>query len=208
MMSTHNENDKLQERENYIMNTLTVVGNISDEPKLRFTPSGEAVVNFNIAQTPRKYDSATKQYVDAGETNFYRCTAWGQKAQNIAESLEKGARVIIVGKLKTEKYERNNEKFTSTNNLDVDEIGPSLTFAEAKVTRNQKGSGNYNRNSAQNNGGQQGGGYNGAQQSGNNGGQQGGGYNNGGQQGGGYENTGWPEAGNNGGGGFTDEPPF
>lgn len=136
------------------MNNFTVVGNLSRDPELRFTPSGEAVVNFNIAQTPRKYDNNSKQWVDSGETNFYRCTAWGQKAQNIAESLNQGDRVLAMGRLKTEKYERNGETVSSTNNLDIDEIGPSLSYAEAKPVKNQKrantGGGNF-----QNNGGTQ-----------------------------------------------------
>lgn len=170
------------------MNNFTVVGNLSRDPELRFTPSGEAVVNFNIAQTPRKYDNNAKQWVDSGETNFYRCTAWGQKAQNIAESLNQGDRVLAMGRLKTEKYERNGETVSSTNNVDIDEIGPSLSYAEAKPVKNQKRTntgGNFQSNNNNNN--QQ-------TQNNNNGGFQ---QNNGGFQ--------QPAAAQ---GGSFDEPPF
>lgn len=120
------------------MNTLTVVGNLTGDPELRFTPNGQAVVNFNLAQTPRKFDNQTKQWKDASDTNYYRCTAWGEKAENIAASLTKGTRTIVIGRLKTEKYERNGETVSSTNNLDVEYIGPDLSYATASVQKNAK----------------------------------------------------------------------
>lgn len=196
-MSTVSTNSKklhtTEKEDDYIMNHFTVVGNISREPELRFTPSGEAVVNFNVAQTPRKYDNQEKRWVDASETNFYRCTAWGQKAQNIAESLSKGDRVVVVGRLKTEKYTaKNNDIMTSTNNLDIDEIGPSLSYAEAKPRKNQREGGD-NYSSQNRNGGNFGG--NGG------GGNAGGGWNTGGS-GNGADHGGF------GGSAPTDEPPF
>lgn len=127
------------------MNSFTVVGNLTDDPELRFTPSGAPVANFNIAETPRKFDSDTKSWKDAGATNFYRCTVWNKQAENVADSLRKGTRVIANGKLKTEKYERNGETVTSTNNFDIDHIGPSLSRATAVVTKNPSEGDNYNR---------------------------------------------------------------
>ncbi|MBC9707544.1 MAG: single-stranded DNA-binding protein [Enterococcus sp.] len=124
------------------MNLFTVVGNVTEDPKLRYTPSGTPVVNFSIAETPRKYDSESRQWKDSGETNYYRCTVWNKQAENVAETVVKGTRVIAVGKLRTEKYERNGEMVTSTNNLDIDHIGPSLAHATATVTRNPSEGGN------------------------------------------------------------------
>lgn len=126
------------------MNTLTVVGNLTNDPDLRFTPSGSAVANFSLAQTPRKFNSDTRKWEDSGEPNFFRCNVWNQQAENVAESLKRGTRVIVVGKLRTEKYERNNETVTSTNNLDIEHIGPSLAFATVEVKRNAGGGGGEN----------------------------------------------------------------
>lgn len=130
------------------MNTLTVIGNLAADPDLRFTPSGSPVANFSIAQTPRKYNSDTGKWEDKGEANFFRANVWNKQAENVAESLTKGTRVIAIGKLRTEKYDRNGEVVTSTNNLDIEHIGPSLAFATAVITRNASdhgnGGGNYN----------------------------------------------------------------
>lgn len=123
------------------MNSLTVVGNLTDDPQLRFSPSGAPVANFTIAQTPRRFDKATNSWVNAKEANFFRANVWKQQAENVAESLRKGTRVIAVGKLHTEKYERNGETVTSTNNFDVEHIGPSLAYATAVITRNPMGDG-------------------------------------------------------------------
>ena len=177
------------------MNQFTVVGNLTEDPELRFTPSGAPVANFSIAETPRKFDSESKQWKDSGETNYYRCTVWNKQAENVADSLRKGTRTIAIGKLRTEKYKRNEEWVTSTNNLDIDHIGPALNRATAVVTKNPSENDNgYGRGQGgYNNGGGQGG-YN-------NGGGQQGGYNNGGQ--GGYDapSNGYGNAG-------TSEPPF
>lgn len=110
---------------------ITVVGNLADDPELRFTPSGAAVANFTVAATPRVKDG--EQWVD-GETLFLRCAAWRQLGENVAESLTKGTQVLVQGRLRTRSYEHNGEK-RSNLELDVDHIGPSLQWATAKVTR-------------------------------------------------------------------------
>jgi single-strand DNA-binding protein len=136
------------------MNTLTVVGNMATDPDLRYTPSGSPVANFSLAQTPRKFNSQSGKWEDSGEPNFFRCNVWNQQAENVAESLKKGTRVIAIGKLRTEKYERNGETVTSTNNLDIEHIGPSLAFATVSVTRSagagggEGGGGNYQKSTA------------------------------------------------------------
>ena len=129
---------------------ITVVGNVVAQPELRFTPSGAAVANFTIASTPRTFDRQTNEWKDQ-EALFLRCSIWREAAENVAESLTKGQRVIAQGRLKARSYEtKEGEKRTSME-LDVDEIGPSLRFATAQVNRNQRGQ-------------QQGGGYNQQQQ--------------------------------------------
>lgn len=133
------------------MNTLTVVGNMATDPDLRYTPSGSPVANFSIAETPRKFNSQSGKWEDVGEPNFFRCNVWNQQAENVAESLKKGIRVIAIGKLRTEKYERNGETVTSTNNLDIEHIGPSLAFATTAVTRSTGSGGNGGGESNSNN---------------------------------------------------------
>ncbi len=119
---------------------ITVVGNITDDPELRFTPSGAAVANFTVASTPRTLNKQTNEWED-GEALFLRCSIWRQAAENVAESLQKGARVIVQGRLKARTWEtREGEKRTSFE-VDVDEIGPSLKWATAKVTRAQRSGG-------------------------------------------------------------------
>jgi single-strand DNA-binding protein len=121
---------------------ITVIGNLTDDPELRFTPSGAAVANFTVASTPRTLNRQTQQWED-GETLFLRCSIWRQAAENVAESLTRGTRVVVQGRLKARSYEtREGEKRTVTE-LEVDEIGPSLTWATAKVNRvsRQGGSG-------------------------------------------------------------------
>lgn len=121
---------------------ITVIGNLTDDPELRFTPSGAAVANFTVASTPRTLNRQTQQWED-GETLFLRCSIWRQAAENVAESLTRGTRVIVQGRLKARSYEtREGEKRTVTE-LEVDEVGPSLTWATAKVNRvsRQGGSG-------------------------------------------------------------------
>jgi single-strand DNA-binding protein len=118
---------------------ITVVGNLTADPELRFTPSGAAVASFTIASTPRTFDRATNEWKD-GEALFLRCSIWRQAAENVAESLQRGMRVIAQGRLKQRSFEtREGEKRTVVE-LDVDEIGPSLRYATAKVNRTQRGS--------------------------------------------------------------------
>lgn len=116
---------------------ITVVGNIVDEPELRFTPSGAALCKFRIASTPRSYDKAADKWVD-GEPLFLGCTVWRQAAENAAESLPKGSRVIITGRLKQRSYEAKDGTQRTVIDLDVDEIGPSLKYATAKVAKMQR----------------------------------------------------------------------
>jgi single-strand DNA-binding protein len=119
---------------------ITVIGNITDDPELRFTPSGAAVANFTVASTPRTLNKQTNEWED-GEALFLRCSIWRQAAENVAESLQKGARVIVQGRLKARTWEtREGEKRTSFE-LDVEEIGPSLRWATAKVTRASRSGG-------------------------------------------------------------------
>ena len=119
--------------------TLTVVGNLTDDPELRFTPSGAAVANFTVASTPRFLDKATNEWKD-GDALFLRCSIWRQSAEYVAESLQRGMRVIVQGRLKQRSYEtKEGEKRTSIE-LEIDEIGPSLRYATAQVTRASGGS--------------------------------------------------------------------
>lgn len=119
---------------------ITVVGNLVDDPELRFTPSGAAVANFRIASTPRTFDKQTNEWKD-GDPLFLSCSIWRQAAENVAESLQKGMRVVAQGHLKQRQYEtREGEKRTVVE-LEVEEIGPSLKYATAKVTRATRGQG-------------------------------------------------------------------
>ncbi len=119
---------------------ITVVGNLVDDPELRFTPSGAAVANFRIASTPRTFDKNTNEWKD-GEGLFLSCSVWRQAAENVAESLQKGMRVVVQGRLKQRSYEtREGEKRTVVE-LEVEEVGPSLKYATAKVTRASRSGG-------------------------------------------------------------------
>ena len=116
---------------------ITVVGNLVDDPELRFTPSGAAVANFRIASTPRTFDRQSNEWKD-GEALFLSCSVWRQAAENAAESLQKGMRVIIQGRLKQRSYEtREGEKRTVVE-LEVDEIGPSLRYATATIAKHAR----------------------------------------------------------------------
>jgi single-strand DNA-binding protein len=116
---------------------ITVIGNLTADPELRFTPSGAAVANFTIASTPRAFDKQSNSWKD-GEALFMRCNIWKDAAENLAESLQKGARVIASGRLKQRSYEtREGEKRTVVE-LEVDEIGPSLRYATTKVNRAER----------------------------------------------------------------------
>jgi len=129
---------------------ITVIGNLTNDPELRFTPSGSAVANFTIASTPRTFDRQSNEWKD-GETLFLRASIWREAAENVAESLTKGMRVIVSGRLKSRTYETKEGEKRTVMELEVDEIGPSLRYANAKVNRNQRS------------GGQGGGGWNGGQ---------------------------------------------
>ena len=163
---------------------ITVIGNLTGDPELRFTPSGAAVANFTVASTPRTFDRQSNEWKD-GDTLFMRCSIWREAAENVAESLTKGMRVIATGRLVQRSYEtREGEKRTVVE-LQVDEVGPSLRYASAKVTR--------------------------AQRSGGGGGGFGGGGGGGASQGGGsssFDNDPWATPSPSAGGSFSDEPPF
>ena len=138
---------------------ITVVGNLTDDPELRFTPSGAAVANFTVASTPRNFDKNTNEWVD-GEAMFLRCSIWRQAAENVAESLQRGMRVVVQGRLKARSYEDREGQKRTVFEIEVDEVGPSLKFATAKVNRTsrQGGGGGYSGGGG---GGGNGGGYSG-----------------------------------------------
>src|SRR4051812_48016586 len=120
--------------------TITVIGNLTNDPELRFTPSGSAVANFTIASTPRTFDRQSNEWKD-GETLFLRASVWREAAENVAETLTKGTRVIVQGRLKSRSYETKEGEKRTVIELEVDEIGPSLRYASAKVTRTQRSGG-------------------------------------------------------------------
>lgn len=120
--------------------TITIIGNLVDDPDLRFTPSGAAVANFRIASTPRMFDRQTNEWKD-GDTLFMTCAVWRQAAENVAESLQRGMRVIVSGRLKARSYETREGEKRTVFEIDVDEVGPSLRSATAKVTRASRSSG-------------------------------------------------------------------
>jgi len=117
--------------------TITVIGNLTNDPELRFTPSGSAVANFTIASTPRTFDRNSNEWKD-GESLFLRCSIWREAAENVAESLTKGMRVIASGALKQRSYETKEGEKRTVIEFEVDEIGPSLRYANAKVNRTQR----------------------------------------------------------------------
>ena len=120
--------------------TITMIGNLVDDPELRFTPSGAAVAKFRVASTPRYLDKATNEWKD-GESLFLQCQIWRQAAENVAESLTKGMRVILSGRLKQRSYETKEGEKRTVFEVEVDEVGPSLRNATAKVTRTQRAAG-------------------------------------------------------------------
>jgi single-strand DNA-binding protein len=167
---------------------MTVIGNLTADPELRFTASGAAVANFTVASTPRTFDRASGEWKD-GEALFLRCNIWRQPAENVAESLVRGSRVIVSGRLKQRSFETKEGEKRTVIELEVDEIGPSLRYATAKVNRAQRSDSSG------------GGGYGGGSGSGGSGGS------------GGRPSTPvddpWgsaPPAGSSG--GYSDEPPF
>ena len=118
---------------------ITVVGNLTADPELRFTPSGAAVANFTVASTPRTFDRQTNEWKD-GEALFLRCNIWRQAAEHVAESLTRGTRVIVSGRLKQRSFETREGEKRTVIELEVDEIGPSLRYATAKVNKSARGS--------------------------------------------------------------------
>jgi single-strand DNA-binding protein len=120
--------------------TVTVVGNLTNDPELRFTPSGAAVASFTVASTPRFLDKATNEWKD-GDALFLRCSVWRQAAENVAESLTRGARVVVTGRLRQRSYETKEGEKRTVVELEVDEVGPSLRYATAKVNKVSRGGG-------------------------------------------------------------------
>jgi len=173
--------------------TITVIGNLTDDPELRFTPSGAAVAKFRVASTPRTLDRNSGEWKD-GEPLFLQCNVWRQVAENVAESLHRGARVIVSGRLRQRSYETREGEKRTVMELEVDEIGPSLRYATAKVQKMSRSGG----------GGGSGGGFG---SGGGGGGNSGGGA----PSQGGYADDPWATAapvGGPGGNNFDEEPPF
>ena len=171
---------------------ITVVGNLVADPELRFTSAGQPVATFRIASTPRLRDAASGEWKD-GDSLFLTCNVWRQAAENVAESLQRGMRVIVTGRLKQRNYETKEGEKRTVYEVEVDDVGPSLRNASAKVNRASRGSGEGgfgggNRSSSS------GGGYSGGQ----------------GSSGGGSSRNEdpWASDGAAGGGGYSDEPPF
>ncbi|SDS67714.1 single-stranded DNA-binding protein [Microlunatus soli] len=171
---------------------ITLVGNLTADPELRFTPSGAAVANFTVASTPRTFDRQTNEWRD-GEAMFINCAVWRQAAENVAESLQKGMRVIVQGRLKSRSYETREGERRTVFEIDADEIGPALRYATAKVTRTSGGGG-------QRGGGGGYGGNSGGGSYGGNAGGPGGGNAGGGSYGGGNSDPWATNPGGNGGG--------
>jgi single-strand DNA-binding protein len=189
---------------------ITVVGNLTADPELRFTPSGAAVANFTVASTPRTFDRQSNEWKD-GEALFLNCSVWRQAAENAAESLTRGMRVIVTGRLKARSYETREGEKRTVFEIDVEEVGPSMKYATAKVTKTSRSGGGQ--------GFQSGGGDDpwasnqagGGQSSQSSQSSQGGGGQNGGW--GGQQGSGAPAGGGQGdpwatSGGHQDEPPF
>ena len=170
---------------------ITIAGNLVDDPELRFTPAGQPVARFRVASTPRFRDNQTGEWKD-GDSLFLTCNVWRQAAENVAESLTRGMRVIVSGRLRQRSYETKEGEKRTVYEVEVDDVGPSLRNASAKVNRiARSGAGD--------------GGYGGGQRSS-------GGRSSGGGQGGGYGGGGepdpWASDSSSSGGGYSDEPPF
>lgn len=168
---------------------ITVVGNLVDDPELRFTRNGAAVASFRVASTPRFFDRQSGEWKD-GEALFLTCSVWRQAAENVAETLQRGMRVIVQGRLRQRSYETQQGEKRTVYEMEADEVGPALRYATAKVTKvsRQGGGGGFGQ------------------------GPQGGGQGGGGQQGNARPpaDDPWADGGFGGGqeGGFSDEPPF
>jgi single-strand DNA-binding protein len=176
---------------------ITIIGNLTNDPELRFTPSGAAVANFTVASTPRTFDRQSNEWKD-GETLFMRCSVWREAAENVAESLTRGTRVIVSGRLRSRTYDTKEGEKRTVVELEVDEVGPSLRYATTKVSKTSRGGAG---------GGFGGGGGNGGNFGGGGGG--GGGY--GAPQGQGRTEDPWatgPSGGGNAYAGAGEDPPF
>ena len=164
---------------------ITIIGNLVDDPELRFTPAGQPVARFRVASTPRYRDNASGEWKD-GDSLFLTCNVWRQAAENVAESLQRGTRVIVSGRLRQRSYETKEGEKRTVYEVEVDDVGPSLRNASAKVTRASRGGGGF-----------------GGQGGGQGGGGQGGGQ---GSSGGGRDQADpWASDAP---GGYSDEPPF
>ena len=175
---------------------ITIAGNLVDDPELRFTPSGQPVARFRVASTPRFRDNASGEWKD-GDSLFLTCNVWRQAAENVAESLQRGMRVIVSGRLRQRSYETKEGEKRTVYEVEVDDVGPSLRNASAKVAKVSRSGGGFGGG-----GGQGGGGGGGGQ-----------GYNGGGNGSGGSGNSGGGRAeadpwASSDSGGFSDEPPF
>ena len=147
---------------------ITIIGNLTNDPELRFTPSGAAVANFTVASTPRTFDRQANEWKD-GETLFLRCSVWRDAAENVAESLQRGTRVLVSGRLRSRSYETKEGEKRTVIEMEVDEVGPSLRYATAKVAKTSRGGGGgggggYGGGGGGYGGGGGGGGYGGGQQ--------------------------------------------
>ena len=178
---------------------ITVVGNLTGDPELRFTPAGAAVANFTVASTPRNFDRQANEWRD-GETLFLRCSIWRDAAENVAESLTKGMRVIVQGRLVQRSFETREGERRTVVELQVDEIGPSMRYATAQVTRASRGGGNFGGGGGNFGGG--GGNFGGG------GDVQGGGGFDGGSYGGGQSGSDSDDPWGSGGQSFGSNPPF
>jgi single-strand DNA-binding protein len=169
---------------------ITVVGNLVADPELRFTQSGQPVATFRVASTPRIMDRQTNEWKD-GDSLFLTCNVWRQAAENVAESLQRGMRVIVTGRLKQRNYETKEGEKRTVYEVEVDDVGPSLRNASAKVNRASRGTGEGGFGGGNNN---RGGGYSGGQ-----------GQGQGSSSGGSRNEDPWAS---DSGGGYSDEPPF
>lgn len=191
---------------------ITVVGNVTADPELRFTANGAAVANFTVASTPRTFDRQTSEWRD-GETLFLRCSAWREMAENVAETLSRGTRIVVQGRLRSRTFDTKEGERRTVFELDVDEVGPSLRYASANVTKNERGGGQRGGGQGGAGGGQQGGFGGGGQGGPQQGSQQGGQWGANPQQGGRpAQEDPWASSNPQSGGGWgsptNDEPPF
>ncbi len=170
---------------------ITVVGNLVADPELRFTASGQPVATFRVASTPRIRDNATNEWKD-GDSLFLSCNVWRQAAENVAESLQRGMRVIVTGRLRQRNYETKEGEKRTVYEVEVDDVGPSLRNASAKVNRASRGGGEGGFSGGGNRGGGGGGGQGGQASSG----------------GGSRNEDPWASDSSSSGGGYSDEPPF